>query len=466
MSEIRTFGTVTLGCRANYADTQGMRAHLIQAGMVPVSEASDRPPAIFLVNTCTVTNQADADSRAWVRRLRRRNPEGLIVVTGCYAQLHGAVLLQAGADFVIGNAEKERVAELLGNGIVERRTSLVERKTSARSRSNTFVATEAAEQDRIRPVLKIQEGCDQCCSFCIIPKTRGRSKSLPPKTVLERYRSLGDNGAKEVVLSGIQLSAYGHDLNPKTTLHELIAALDRESQASWIRISSMEPSGLTDEFISTVSESGKVCPHFHIPMQSGDDSILKAMRRPYTIDWYSDRIRSLARTLSCDHPWPRSTEVRTARLTLAARHVPNAQIGTDVMVGFPGETDEQFENTMERVEALPLAYLHVFPYSIRPGTKAAGLVDTVDHRTKRRRVREMVELGDRKRRAFLERHVGSIHHAIVETVADGDGVFKATARNYIKMRFRARGDLRGRVVRLRAERVAGAGMEASLLETS
>ncbi|MBI2059672.1 MAG: tRNA (N(6)-L-threonylcarbamoyladenosine(37)-C(2))-methylthiotransferase MtaB [Nitrospirae bacterium] len=455
-----TFTVISMGCRTNYSDSQALKQKLAAEGLRYVPFAPGIPADLYVINTCTVTSRADFDSRSWVRKAKQWNPDSTVVATGCYAQIQSAKLLGAGADLVLGNLEKDRIGEVLRLALEDRRPVVSEK---IRRKGIPFATGTSDDQDRTRPVLKLQDGCDQCCSFCIIPTTRGHSRSLPPDAAVEQYRRLVGLGAREVVLSGINLSSYGEDLVPRTTLADLLNRFEGEKDGAWIRISSIEPSGLTEDLLAVIRSSRKICPHFHVPLQSGDSEVLERMNRPYSIEKYEEKIRALANVrIAARRDAGRTLDVSGGQEVHDSGESEMC-IGTDVMVGFPGESEAQFENTLRAVEGLPFAYLHVFPYSVRSGTKAAKMKGLVDRKTRQRRSTTMSRLGDRKRTEFLQRQVGFVHEALVESRGKRPAEWRATTRNYIRMSFSGSGDLRNRIVKLRGLSVEGVRLHAAMV---
>lgn len=380
-SSLLRFHVASFGCRASQSEGASIEAQLEAAGR----SRADTPYSadVIVINSCTVTSEADRDVRRLIRRLERRNPSANIIVTGCYAQRSpGELAEHANVRYVVGNSHKDLVAGLaeeclddpLGPGRAEVFCS------------QTFELHGLEHQGssgRTRATVKIQDGCSANCSFCIIPAVRGRSRSLPMAAVTRQVQSLVEQGYREVVLSGIHLGSWGRDLGGGKGFVDLVTStLKSVPELESLRLSSVEPMEVTQELVHLAATSSRIAPHFHVPLQSGSEPILRAMRRPYKPAEYADRIR-----------WIREAS-------------PDAAIGADVMVGFPGETDQDFLETVRLVEALPLTYLHVFPYSVRPGTAAAELSDQVPHHVSRFRSRQLTQLGFEKNFQFRSRFVG------------------------------------------------------------
>jgi threonylcarbamoyladenosine tRNA methylthiotransferase MtaB len=370
---------VTLGCKVNQCESAGIMKSLNSKGImnVPFEEEAD----CYIVNTCTVTSSTDAQSRQLIRRAIRRNPAAAVVVTGCYAQrAPEEIALIPGIRIISGNTQKERLPWLI--------------QELAREKGEQFPISDSgiekiicpsegvAFPEHTRAFLKIQDGCDAFCSYCIVPQVRGRSRSRQPAEVMESISRLADGGYREVVLTGIHLGAYGQDLIPASTLTEIVRSIAAEHQVERLRLSSIEPREITDGLISLIRSSGLLCHHLHIPLQSGDDETLAMMNRDYDTAFFRDLIQNIS---------------------LA---IPDIALGIDIMVGFPGETEEAFANTVRFVEELPVAYFHVFPYSSRPGTAAAMLPGQVPEATRKQRAAHLRSIGTRKRDSFAERFIG------------------------------------------------------------
>jgi threonylcarbamoyladenosine tRNA methylthiotransferase MtaB len=390
-----TFSIQNFGCRVTDADANSLRHQLLARGLTLVAE-HERADVVVL-NTCTVTASADAQARDTVRKLHRANPQARIVVTGCYAQRAPEDLASLpGVTLVAGNSHLteipdailarpdvvassiEHPSDFIPLSRIEEPMSLehgpAKILTGDIFAHLTFSPTSAEilNPDRTRPILKIQDGCNNRCSYCVIPFVRGRSRSLPPCDVIEEIRRIVTSGAKEVVLSGINLGSYGRDLTPRLHLAQLVEKILAQTKLERLRFSSIEPQDVTGDFIALVASSDRIAPHFHVPLESGSDRILKAMHRRYRAGHYGERIRLIRSML------------------------PSAGIGADVIAGFPGETDADFQATAELIESLPLTYLHVFSFSARPGTEAAKLQSTVPGTTIRERARALRGLGQRK----------------------------------------------------------------------
>lgn len=395
----------TLGCKVNQFESEALKASLEQRGygIVPFGSRAD----VTIINTCTVTHRADFQSRQMVRRATRSNPGSLIIVTGCYAQAEpDAFEAMEGIGYLLGNAEKNRIPDLLPR---LEKGGLPRVQVTDIGREAFFSDLPLHSfHDHTRAFLKIQDGCDACCSYCIVPSARGRSRSLPVEKVLGHLRRLKEKGYKEVVLTGIHMGSYGSDLIPSVRLEELLKRLEHEETPDRIRLSSIEPLDFSADLISVLSTSTKVCPHLHIPVQSGDDEILRRMNRNYDHSYLSDVLRELC------------------------QRIPEVSIGTDVIAGFPGETEENFARTFRLIESLPFSYLHVFPFSRRKGTPALRFPRQVGEPEIKKRALALREMGKEKRRAFYRRFVDRDLSVLVEDRRDREtGRWKGLSRNYI-----------------------------------
>jgi threonylcarbamoyladenosine tRNA methylthiotransferase MtaB len=427
-----TFSIENFGCRATEADAAALRRELLARGLTQAGEHASAD--VVVLNTCTVTAAADSQAREAVRKIHRANPQARIVVTGCYAQRAPEELAAInGVAWVIGNSHQAEIPEVVrGLGTREPNTDFVpvaeledDPMSLARGPAKILTGDIFAQStvqiapatlmagDRTRPILKIQDGCNNRCSYCVIPFVRGRSRSLPPDAVVREVRMLGAAGAKEIVLSGINLGSYGRDLIPRAALADVVQRILAETQLEQLRFSSIEPQDITEDFVTLVASSQRLARHFHVPLQSGCDRILRAMHRWYRAEHYAERVNLIRRLL------------------------PDAAIGGDVIVGFPGETDAEFRATFEFIERLPFTYLHVFSFSTRPGTAAATLGDAVPLQTIRERARALRELAGRKSAAFRASLSGNTMKALT-LARGGDDWTEALSGNYLKLRIAGR----------------------------
>jgi threonylcarbamoyladenosine tRNA methylthiotransferase MtaB len=391
------FFVQNFGCRASQADGAGIEALLSHSGLEPATHAGEA--AFVILNTCTVTATADDEMRQIVRRVHRANPAARIVVTGCYAQrAPDELAAMPEVDMVVGNSHKTHIAELLASPYHG------EVHVGDIFAATEFFATpvEGAAGDRSRPNLKIQDGCNNRCSFCIIPFVRGRSRSAPLEQIVQQVRDLSRT-YPEVVLTGINLGRWGREPGSAMRLAGLLRVLLNETDVRRLRLSSVEPMDWSDDLLRLVADSPRVAKHIHAPLQSGSDTVLRRMHRKYRPRHYEDR------------------------LGLARDVMPDAAIGADVMVGFPGESEDEFRQTLDFIESLPFTYLHIFPYSERPGTPAATRADQVPWSVRKERGRILKEIGQRKNLEFRRRMIGRTLSAV--TLNDG----AALTSNYLKV---------------------------------
>jgi threonylcarbamoyladenosine tRNA methylthiotransferase MtaB len=420
----------TLGCKVNQYDAATIEDRLRDVGhaIVPFSETAD----VYIVNSCTVTNQADAESRQLARRARRANPTACVIMTGCYAQVNPkAVAKVPEVDYVIGLNRLEDLLRAVANDGTLARVSVSNlRKPHETPRVDTLGAMTFSGQTRA--FLKIQEGCDLFCTFCIVPMSRGKSRSVSPRTVLEQLDRLAAQGFQEIVLTGIHLGGYGEDLDPQVNLVWLLEAIEERKPVPRIRISSLDPHEISESLIRLLLQSQTLCPHLHIPLQAGADHTLARMRRRYDT--------TLARHV-------------LARLR---ENLPHASLGTDLIVGFPGEGDEEFSQTVTFLEESPFTYFHVFPYSVRSGTTAAKLSGKVPQPVIDARSRQVRKLGEAKKAAFSRNFIGQTLSVLFEHTRDRNtGLLKGYSRNYIRVLADGGDELMNREVPVAIQRTNG-----------
>jgi threonylcarbamoyladenosine tRNA methylthiotransferase MtaB len=415
----------TLGCRLNQAESEKALEGLGARGF-DLAHAGEQPDVV-VINTCTVTRESTASSRRLIRKTAEQHPGATVVVTGCYAVSNPEeVAAIPGVDLVVHNDDKDRIAELVAGVPAVRRLPLTVRPAPQ-------------ERLRTRVAIKAQTGCDEWCTFCIIPRTRGPLRSYPAEELVADVRRQVDRGVREVVLTGVHLGKYGEDAGERDGLARLVERLTAIDGLLRLRISSVLPVQVTPALVERVRDDPKVCRHLHVPLQAGDDQVLERMHRPYRIAQFLERV---------EH---------------AAAEIPGLGLSTDIIVGFPGETAEQFARTLEVTERVGFSKLHVFRYSQRPGTPAAELPDQLPEPEKKARARELIALGARLRRAFHEAHVGERLEVLVEG-GGGDGVAEGTSDNYIKVRFAGGPELADRLVAVRGLRADNEGMEGQLEE--
>jgi threonylcarbamoyladenosine tRNA methylthiotransferase MtaB len=394
-----TFYIEQFGCRATQADGAAIERQLLDRGCT--ASSSPNNAEFVVINTCTVTSSADAQARDAIRKIHAQNPDAKILVTGCYAQRAPEELAALpGVSFVVGNSHKPQIPHLIvAQQNLVQLASVAPHRSSPQTPSlligdifatrDVLVApTLGGEGNHTRPTLKIQDGCNNRCSFCVIPFVRGKSRSLLPDTVLSEIRRLCDSGFQEIVLSGINLGAWGRDLSPRADFLDLLRHILDETPLPRLRISSIEPLDVTKDLITVFGGTDRIADHFHMPLQSGSDNILSAMHRWYRTEHYARRVK------------------------LIREFLPHAAIGADVIAGFPGETEADHEATLRFIDSLSFTYLHVFSYSSRPGTKAAVLESQISGEIIHRRATELRALGESKAAAFRASQLGRTHRVL------------------------------------------------------
>ena len=430
-SPVTSFTITTLGCKVNQYESDAIAQHLQNSGCVPVHP--EKGADLCIINTCTVTQKASMQSRQAARQAIRSNPGARVIVTGCYAQTEPDEIKKIkGVHYIIGHADKHKIPKMVlsVNNKYPPFPTLIRRNIFLEHDFKLIPATVFGT--RTRQLLKIQDGCDTFCTYCIVPYARGRSRSMPLETVLENIKQLEQAGCHEVVLTGVHLGAYGLDFSPQTSLTELLNRIHESTAIARVRLSSIEPLELTEDIIKLVAETGNFCNHFHIPLQSGDDFILKGMHRPYTSWFFRDLINKINEL------------------------IPDASIGVDTMIGFPGESEKAFENTYSLIEELPVTYLHVFPFSSRSGTPACGYPQKVPSEIIKKRCQKMRELGNIKKRNFYNKFTGKKVEVLIESKKDGhSGFLKGITSNYIPVHINGEDNLKNTIVQIRIDSIEG-----------
>ena len=418
-----------LGCKVNAYETEAMQEMLEKAGyeIVPFKEGAD----IYIINTCTVTNIADRKSRQMLHRARKMNPDAIVVAAGCYVQAQAEKQeIDPCIDIVLGNNRKKDLITVLEEYQKNKAEDTCLEEVEDISRTREYEPLSLTRPgDHTRAYIKVQDGCNQFCTYCIIPYARGRVRSRTVEDVIREVRSLAENGYREVVLTGIHLSSYGIDFDGERHLLELIRAVHEVDGISRIRLGSLEPRIVTEEFAEAIAALPKMCPHFHLSLQSGCDATLKRMNRRYTSGEYYEKCQILRKYF--DHP----------------------ALTTDVIVGFPGETEEEFRQSMEFVAKVDFYETHIFKYSKREGTKAAVMEGQVSEQVKARRSALMISLGEKKRKAYEESFVGKEVEVLVEepAVIEGRTVQTGHTKEYIKIALEQEEDLRNQIVKVRVD---------------
>lgn len=429
--ENRTVAFHTLGCKLNFAETSTLARQLKNSGFskVDFSEMAD----IYVINTCSVTDNADKETKSIVRRAKKLNPQALVAITGCYAQLKPEqVAAIDGVNLVLGAKEKFNIDEYLSKLLSQEK---IEKIHSCEIEETKAFTAAWSEGDRTRTFLKIQDGCDFPCTYCTIPLARGKSRSGSIQQVLDQVKDIAKKGIKEIVLTGLNTGDYGID--PETgkrtnTFLELITALDKVESIERFRISSIEPNLIHDEVIYFIAHSKKFVPHFHIPLQSGCDKILKLMRRRYTASLYRDRVK------------------------LIKELMPHASIGADVITGFPGETVEDHNTTLAFIQSLPVSYLHVFTYSSRANTPAATMAQQVDAAEKKNRTASLRALSAKLENYFYESQRSTKVNVLFES-ENKNGFIAGYSENYIRVTADFNQNLVGKLVAVTLDNRPNAG---------
>ena len=436
-----SYAFTTLGCRLNQAESDSMAEELSGAGLTPASTEVD--PDVVVVNTCTVTREATKASRSAIRRAVRKNPDAKVVVIGCYAVSNPEEVASIeGVDAILDNTDKERFTEALKeNSPVAPLLQIGMRPGTGRTRSITAPGQGTSAIPRVRANLKVQTGCDEWCTFCIIPITRGDLRSYDAEQLVAEARSRVASGARELVLTGVHLGKYSYDKGgDERALVNLIGRLLDIEGVLRLRLSSIFPRHLTDEVLGFMGAEPRVCRYLHVPLQAGADDVLHAMHRPYGIDEYTEAVDR------------------------AAKALPGLALATDIIVGFPGETDEDFDATLEVVRRLRFSKLHVFRYSPRPDTPAAELDGQISVEVKKERSQRLIHLGNELRARFLTEHLHRPLEVLVEDRREIDGatVCSGQTDDYVRVWFEDEASL-GSIVQVRGTRIRADGVEGSLL---
>ena len=421
----------TLGCKLNFSETSSIANNLEKNNfkVVTFNQYADA----YIINTCSVTENADNKFKVFVNKALKINPNAFVAAIGCYAQLKPEELLSVkGVDLVLGASEKFNIVNYLQN--IDQDFSKFDHSCNIND-VDSFIETYSTNS-RTRAFLKVQDGCDYKCSFCTIPLARGKSRSNSIENVVKNVKEIISNGIKEIVLTGINLGDFGKRQSDSFVTNEdflgLIKTLDKIDGVERYRVSSIEPNLLTDEIISFISKSNKFVPHFHIPLQSGSDQILKKMRRRYKTDLYESRVE------------------------LIRKLMPNASIGVDVIVGFPGETDEMFLETYNFIEKLDVTYLHIFSYSERENTKAIELNGVVPKKTRNKRSKLLRLLSASKKTSFYKNNIGNDYNVLFES-ENKNGLIEGYTENYIRVRKDWNKNLVGQIRKVRIEKVDSEG---------
>ncbi|NLJ58933.1 MAG: tRNA (N(6)-L-threonylcarbamoyladenosine(37)-C(2))-methylthiotransferase MtaB [Tissierellia bacterium] len=416
-----TVSFITLGCKVNQFETEAMSEILEKEGfkVLPPNEISH----IYIINTCAVTKESERKSRQFINRAKRINPDSLVVAVGCSVQLNSEKInKETQADIIIGTKHKSNIGSIIKNKLNNKEYRehfyLVD---DFQGRENFEELKISAVHDKTRANIKIQDGCSQFCSYCIIPYVRGPIRSRKHQDIMEEIKRIAENGYKEIVLNGIHISSYGKDLQLNNALIELIEDIENVDGIERIRLGSLEPNLITEDFMKRYSSLKKTCDHFHLSLQSGSGSVLKRMNRKYTTDEYKNNVE------------------------LIRKYMPYAGITTDIIVGFPGETEEEFNETKNFVKDIKFSRIHVFKYSIREGTKAAEMDNQVDSSIKSERSKELIQLGEKISREFMEKFIGKNLSLLVEK-ENKENIYEGYTTNYLKVLIKSSINVKNQII--------------------
>ncbi len=417
---MKYYKTYTLGCKVNTYETQAVCKQLDENGYCQsVNDECD----LLIINTCAVTLMSEKKSRQKIRSLKNEYPNAIILVMGCYSQLHPEEVSKiSGVDIIIGTSKRNQIISLINE--YEKNHRLVE-QVEKDNRNLTYECLNIdSYNENTRAFLKIQDGCNNFCSYCVIPYTRGNIRSRPIEDIINEVHRLVENGYQEIVLTGIDMASYGLDLNQDINLNKLIKMiLDSEKNLKRLRISSLEASQIDDEFIDLLKNYPNIARHLHIPLQSGCEKILKLMNRKYTKEEFQKRLK----------------KIRTA--------IPDIALACDVIVGFPSESDADFEETCQFIIDCGFNYLHVFPYSPRPGTLAAKMKEQVDEKVKKQRVRELIRIGEKLKNQYEDIFDGKEVDVIFETFNKKENVYQGYSSNYLEVKLVSDENLEGKYIK-------------------
>ena len=432
MNQNHTVALTTLGCKLNFSETSTISRQFKNVGysVVRFDQFSD----IYVINTCSVTENADKQFKSYVSKALKINQDAFIIAIGCYAQLKPEELANVnGVDLVLGSKEKFKILDYLNN-FKKNHSGKIH---SCEISETNFYRSSFSIGDRTRSFLKVQDGCDYKCTYCTIPLARGISRSDKLDNILRAAKEISDSGIKEIVLTGVNIGDYGKgefgNKNHENTFLELVTALDKVDGISRVRISSIEPNLLSNDIINFVSNSKKFVPHFHIPMQSGSDTILKLMKRRYLSKLYRDRINHVKQVM------------------------PNACVGADVIVGFPGETEEEFMETYNFIKSLDVSYLHVFTYSERDNTQAVGLKNVVPNNIRSKRSKLLRALSVQLKRKFYMSQLGTIKNVLFEP-ENRNGFIYGFSNNYVRIKTPWRSSIKDKIIPFELQKISDDGL--------
>lgn len=414
-----TVSFTTLGCKVNQFETEAMTELLEREGF-EVLHQGDKSD-IYIINTCAVTKESERKSRQFINKAKRINPNALVVAVGCSVQLNGEKLSkETDVDIIIGTKHKGNIGKLIKEKLsnMEQQAEDIE---EFHGKENFEELKISAVHDKTRANIKIQDGCSQFCSYCIIPYVRGPIRSRRHEDIVVEIKKVAGNGYKEIVLNGIHISSYGKDIHEQDALIKLIEDINKIEGIERIRLGSLEPKLITEDFISRYSKLDKVCDHFHLSLQSGSDSVLKRMNRKYTTSEYKNNV------------------------DIIRKYMPHAGITTDIIVGFPGETEEEFNETLEFVKIIRFSRIHVFKYSVREGTKAAEMTDQVEDSVKAQRSRVLINLSNVISMEFMKQFIGKNMPVLIETQKK-ENIFEGYTTNYLKVLIKSDINIKNKIV--------------------
>jgi len=425
VTKIHTVSFITLGCKVNQFETEAMTELLEKDGfkVLPPNEVSD----IYIINTCAVTKESERKSRQFINKAKRINPNALVVAVGCSVQLnYEKINKETQADIIIGTKHKGNIGSLIKDKLND---------ITQDYEIDDFQGKESYEElkistvhDKTRANIKIQDGCSQFCSYCIIPYVRGPIRSRNHDDIVREVKKIAENGYKEVVLNGIHISSYGKDLHEQDSLIKLIEDINNIEGIERIRLGSLEPNLINEDFIKRYSALNKTCDHFHLSLQSGSDSVLNRMNRRYTTKEYKSNVE------------------------LIRKYMPSAGITTDIIVGFPGETAEEFNETMEFVKDIQFSRIHVFKYSIREGTKAAEMTEQVEDAVKSHRSKVLIDLGENISHEFMKKFIGKELSVLIETEKK-DNLYEGYTTNYLKVLLKGDINVKNEIIKVHIKKI-------------
>ena len=423
---MKYYKTLSLGCKVNTYEIQAIKELLNEKGYI---ESHDDKCDVFIINTCAVTQVGEQKSRQMIRKSISKYPSAITIVMGCYSQLHPEIVESIeGVDIVLGTSNRSKIVEFLEDFIKNNSQIVCVNKENRNEEYECLKITSYSENTRA--FIKIQDGCNNFCSYCIIPYTRGNFRSRPKEEIFSEIKNLCDRGFLEIVLTGIDSAGYGKEFKEeKYRFNDLLKEIiQREPRLKRIRISSMEESELDDEFIEILKNNPVVAPHLHIPLQSGSEGVLKRMRRKYNKEQFLSTINKIKEA------------------------VPNIALACDVIVGFPGETEEEFVECMDFIKECGFHYLHVFPYSIRPGTPASKMENQIDPKIKKERVHRLISFGENLKEEYENKFVGKELNVIVETYNPKEKIYHGYSDNYIDVKIRSEENILGKYIKVKYEK--------------